>query len=246
MKGKIRRIDFSAAEWLEGTAELDNATRGLYITACALMYARGGPITIDLLKSACRDHGHALRRQFEALTGLGKLTVNDGQISNKRCANELQKALKRIANVPQNRPELQENNDLPPPSAFGDGRDNHQPPTINHQEDGEPKESLPENPESSKTAQAPFSAYAFSGRIIRLTEKDYATWRRTYHGVPDLQAELVTLDAYYDTTLIGDDRKRWFIRCSAALDKKHQEAMREKQQPQVDIAKRYRNEGMFG
>jgi hypothetical protein len=58
--------------------------------------------------------------------------------------------------------------------------------------------------------------------VIRLSRKDLATWRKTYHAIPDIVAELSTLDAYYGKELSEDEQKRWFLRCSAALDKKHQ------------------------
>jgi len=83
-------------------------------------------------------------------------------------------------------------------------------------------ESLKPTKESSKTARAPFSEYGFVGQVIRLTHKDLAAWRKTYHAIPDLVAELRTLDGYYAVELSEADQKRWFIRCSAALDKKHQ------------------------
>lgn len=81
-------------------------------------------------------------------------------------------------------------------------------------EDGEEDGS---EPNGSATADI-----AFAGRLIRLSRKDFQTWRKTYHAIPDLVAELQTLDDYYFTELKGKDRERWFIRCSAALDKKHQ------------------------
>jgi hypothetical protein len=58
-----------------------------------------------------------------------------------------------------------------------------------------------------------------------------AKWRKAYHAIPDLEAELTTLDAYYDQELRGKDRKNWFIRCSSALGKRHQERMAERQRP---------------
>lgn len=113
---KIRHIDFYPDEWIAGTIELPNDVRGLYITACCLIYSTGGAITRDRLKAACRDHGHAFNRQFAALIEAGKLVENDGQIINKRAAKELQTAGKRVANARQNgskggRPP-NENNDI--------------------------------------------------------------------------------------------------------------------------------------
>ncbi len=127
---KVRRIDFSPTEWLEGTTELDCATRGLYITACALMWARGGPIDRELLRATCRDHGHAFKRQFGLLIQKGKLIVNDGQITNKRAINELQNAEERSVNGAQNAAKRWKNKELQGGSPLLDGNANHQPSTI--------------------------------------------------------------------------------------------------------------------
>lgn len=119
---KIRHIDWYPDEWLGGTIELGNAERGLYITACNLIYSTGGPITRERLRAACRDHGHAFNRQLATLIEAGKLVVNGGQIINKRSINELQKAHKRSANAQQNgskggRPHNQ-NNEVEKPEGF--------------------------------------------------------------------------------------------------------------------------------
>jgi hypothetical protein len=133
---KVRRIDFSPDEWIAGCVGLDNACRGLYITACALMYSAGGPIRIEHLQYACTDHGHAFRRQLGILVRLGKLIVNEGQITNKRALNELQNANKRTVNWRQNgakggRPSSK-TNDVAKPKGFSSTRA-RVPSTINHQ-----------------------------------------------------------------------------------------------------------------
>jgi uncharacterized protein YdaU (DUF1376 family) len=99
---KVRHIDWYADEWLAGTYELSNDERGLYITACSLIYSTGGPITRDRLKAACKDHGRAFNRQLEALIQSGKLTVNGREISQKRCENELERAGNRHGKAREN------------------------------------------------------------------------------------------------------------------------------------------------
>lgn len=93
--------------------------------------------------------------------------------------------------------------------------------------EGSKTESPQQPTESSKTANAPFSDYGFSGQVIRLTHRDLRAWRETYHAIPDIMAELRTLDAYYTAELSDEEKKRWFIRCSSALGKKHQSFMAE-------------------
>ena len=136
---KVRHVDWYSDEWLVGTVELDNAQRGLYITACCLIYSTGGPITRDRLRAACRDHGHAFNRQLGALIAMGKLTINGEQITNKRSIKELQKAEERTIKFQQNggkggRPP-KKNNDVA--KAGGSGAEkltiNHQPSTTNQE-----------------------------------------------------------------------------------------------------------------
>lgn len=140
MAAKIRRVDFSPDEWIAGTVGLDNAERGLYITACALMYSAAGPIRIAHLRAACRDHGNAFARQYRRLVDIGKLIENGEEITNKRVENELENARKRSENAQENgrnggRPPKQINGiENPLVSAAGKlaraSTINHQPSTI--------------------------------------------------------------------------------------------------------------------
>ncbi len=61
--------------------------------------------------------------------------------------------------------------------------------------------------------------YAFEGRIIRLTHKDYDRWRKAYRWIPNLDAELEALDTYY----FQEKVTKWFVRASAALKKRDAE-----------------------
>ena len=71
-----------------------------------------------------------------------------------------------------------------------------------------------------KTANA---GYAFTGKIIKLSAEHLEEWRNSYSAIPDILAQLKSLDVYYDGNLEGAERGNWFIRCSTALAKKHQE-----------------------
>lgn len=69
--------------------------------------------------------------------------------------------------------------------------------------------------------------YGFFGAVIRLTDKDLAAWKKTYHGIPDLLAELTSLDGWCALNWSVDDPKRkgWFHAVQAMLNRKHQEAI---------------------
>lgn len=65
-------------------------------------------------------------------------------------------------------------------------------------------------------------AYAFAGRVVRLNQRDLDTWQSAFHAIPDLKAELTSLDGW-----LADEpearRKKWFNIVSGALNKKHQQ-----------------------
>lgn len=99
---KLRYFPCYHDEWLVGQASLDNACRGLYLTACLLEYSHGGPVPIEEVRRNCRDHGLAFNRQLKALIESGKLVENEGRIANKRVENELRKRDKRSEDGSQN------------------------------------------------------------------------------------------------------------------------------------------------
>ena len=76
-------------------------------------------------------------------------------------------------------------------------------------------------------------AYAFTGRVIRLTTADFDKWQIEFREtIPDLMAQLADDDAYYDRTLIGKDRAQWFHRLHRKLLKLHQRALGERARDQ--------------
>lgn len=73
-------------------------------------------------------------------------------------------------------------------------------------------------------------AYAFCGRVARLTQKDFDDWRDQFHAVPDLKAELLTLDAWL-VDQPETKQKKWFATGAAWMNRRHQEAL-ERAKPQ--------------
>jgi hypothetical protein len=65
---------------------------------------------------------------------------------------------------------------------------------------------------------------AFSGRTIRLNDIDLARWRKTYHAIADVEAELVSLDGWWEGQT-AEKKKRWFHTTQGALNRKHQELL---------------------
>jgi hypothetical protein len=70
--------------------------------------------------------------------------------------------------------------------------------------------------------------YAFEGTVVRLTQADFDAWRLTYHAIPDLVAELRSIDAWF----VGRDdgaRKGWFQHTARMLNRTHQQSVGERQ-----------------
>lgn len=93
---KICHVDFFADDWLSGTSELSLAERGLYITACALIYSRGEPVEREHLHRVCAVHGRTFNTLLDRLLALGKLVEEGGKIGQKRAEKELKKARNRL------------------------------------------------------------------------------------------------------------------------------------------------------
>jgi len=82
-----------------------------------------------------------------------------------------------------------------------------------------------EKKEGGGAAEAATREYAFAGRTIRLNRRDFDTWRQTYHAIPDIAAELMSLDAWFEGQPEAK-RRGWFHTTSGALNRKHQEILR--------------------
>ncbi len=102
---------------------------------------------------------------------------------------------------------------------------------------GNREETGKENPPTTEANLAPPAQpskppparkkYAFEGTVIRLTVDDFETWASTYHGIPDIKAELTAIDAWCATNWPdgSKQRKGWFHRVSNMLNRKHQEVL---------------------
>ena len=53
--------------------------------------------------------------------------------------------------------------------------------------------------------------YAFEGKVIRLTKKDYDSWQKTFKNIPNLDAVLMSRDVWLSQEADDKARKRWFM-----------------------------------
>lgn len=65
-------------------------------------------------------------------------------------------------------------------------------------------------------------AYAFLGKVIKLNAKDLERWRKTYHSIADLEAELSSIDVWW-TSQPREKQDKWFHATTNMLNKRHQE-----------------------
>lgn len=107
------------------------------------------------------------------------------------------------------------NNDTNDTNVVPDGYQNDTPPP--------PPKKEEEKKEEVRGGKPP-KLYAFSGGTIRLKPSDLDRWRSTYHAVADIEAELSTLDAWFEGQP-ESKRKAWFHVTAGALNRKHQEIL---------------------
>jgi len=53
--------------------------------------------------------------------------------------------------------------------------------------------------------------YAFEGKVIRLTKKDYDSWQKTFKNIPNLDAVLMSRDVWLSQEAEDKARSRWFM-----------------------------------
>lgn len=101
-------------------------------------------------------------------------------------------------------------------------------------EDGEKDgqgESKPEKETRSPRARgAPTAskAYAFEGAIVRLTQADLDRWRGSYGAIPDIVAELRTIDA---KLVDAGESEKWFGKVSGWLRNRHETLLAQQRKP---------------
>ena len=92
------------------------------------------------------------------------------------------------------------------------------PPDTDTDTDSSDAPGAPEAPASAAAKKE----YAFQGNVIRLTAPDLERWAKTYHAIPDMRAELASLDAWLRNQPEAK-RRNWFQSVSGCLNRKHQE-----------------------
>ncbi|MBK1842433.1 DUF1376 domain-containing protein [Azospirillum sp. YIM B02556] len=226
---KARRVDYWPDEVIAGVAgQLDPEEFGVYWMVCTLIYSRGGKIKDDpewIARIFRKTSARTIRAVLNRLENSAKLVRVDGELVVNRCQTELERTLNRTRTWRENgtfggRPS-KENNNIGKPNGFSDKEAtenrafNYQPATSNQQqEEGQDPPGQP-------------SRYAFEGRVIRLNQKDLDGWRAAFHAIPDLPAELTSIDGWLSDQPAGK-RRNWFNAVSGMLNRKHQELLQKR------------------
>lgn len=75
--------------------------------------------------------------------------------------------------------------------------------------------------------------YKFEGNVVKLNFDDYTRWKKSYHAIPDFEAQLQAADDW----ISGEeekDKKRWFQVISSMLGKKHQNFLSEEKKEKLN------------
>lgn len=188
------------------------------------------PITLKMkLRPATSAPVDPLLDELEAAGRVKRYTINRrsfGLIRNF-CKYQRPKFPKSAHTIPD---DLRDFVGLSPPITVID-RDDRPPITPKSEkppqmEDGEEDEGVEEKIPSPKLREP----YAFDGRVIRLSQRDFAEWSKTFHGYPDLRAELVAIDTkLFEAHHKGD----WFGKVSGWLRSGHVRLLETRVPPQT-------------
>jgi hypothetical protein len=64
--------------------------------------------------------------------------------------------------------------------------------------------------------------YVFCGHTVKLTSSHFYSWKRLFRTIPDIEAELSTIDDWWQSQP-KDKRENWFLATKGMLNKRHQE-----------------------
>lgn len=222
---------------LAGMAELSLEERGAYNTILDALYARDGILADndEILRRLMACHGNKWRAVKTRLIAHGKIWIEDGYMKAKGVDSTLAEAA-IFSETQKKRAEKRWEMERKSPRNASEKAEKSVGKSGKSQQNQcsadakgidastdidtakERKESIPPEEQASDE-----SKYAFKGKIIKLNKRDFESWSSAYDAIPDLRAELTVLDDYYHQELKGDARKKWFVRASAALGKRHQE-----------------------
>jgi uncharacterized protein YdaU (DUF1376 family) len=194
------------ADYLADAAHLSTVQHGAYLLLIMNYWQRGGPLPDDDARLAriTRLGPREWARHRNTLSEF--FSIADGAWSHSRIATELARVeSKSLKSKKAAQASVQR--------RFGERSASVEPTDTDTSRDKEKEEVGGGKPPTS---------YAFFGQTIKLKPTDLEKWRRTYHTIGDIEAELTTLDAWWESQP-QDRRKHWFHPTAGMLNRKHQE-----------------------
>jgi hypothetical protein len=241
---KLRWYKRDVLAALEGMSRLTLEEKGAYNSVLDLIYLHDGSVDDDprYISGFLRCDPRVWKRIRARLIDLGKLYVADNlggqlgpQLCNRRADIEVHSALATIVAKGTSRGQDEENQRLADeePKKTSDRIDKRRLEKKESKEVGASPpaaENVLEGPlEDNVVPITPAKKYAFEGRALRLTPADYDKWRRAYHKVPDLAAELQAIDDYFSVT--PPKSGGVFFAASRWLKKAHEDAIKASAEP---------------
>jgi len=212
-------------DWLVGTANLTTEESGAFWNLCCYYVAKDGRVPDDarllarVVKLSTRRWGLVRR----TLIAGGFIEVRDGFIWQAKCEERLEKDGKfarsqqdkvRKKWAEKNTKPLSGNDSADTPVYAGADASPAPAPAIRKKEDI--YAGLPAGDSASLDSPP---EYHWRGKVVRLKEADYESWRKSYFSIPDLDAELTRID---DALASQGKTQKWFPAASAMLASKHQ------------------------
>lgn len=190
------------ADYLADTAHLSTTQHGAYLLLIMNYWQRGGPLPDDdaRLAKIARVGPREWARMRDTLSEF--FAVGDGAWSHSRLTRELARVeAKSLKSKAAAQASVQR--------RFGE-RSTSVEPTDTHTD--KEKKVMPDKS----------GAYAFFGKVVKLTDRHLTEWRRLFHSIPDIVAELSTIDEWWQLPANEAKRSNWFLATKGMLNKKHQ------------------------
>jgi uncharacterized protein YdaU (DUF1376 family) len=207
-------------DYMSDTRHLTTEQHGAYLLLLMTMWRHGGSLPRDHEKLA-RIAGLSDKRWNQiSLEVMAFFTVEDEHITQKRLQKEIEKARNYSAS--------QSNKANAKWLKFKDAPDadaslGQMPSTCHH------------NHSHIEKKEGAVALYAFSGKTIRINQRDFDTWKASFIFV-DLLPYLVARDEFVSSLLEDDNRRKaWMPSTASDLRNKNEAAKAKRKPPTVGL-----------
>lgn len=210
------------SDFLNGISDMSPNQITVYTVVIMRLYDEDGAIEDSPRKIArrCNMRLPACEKALNQLVEDGKLVRSGGKLLHERVTEEIAKRHERNTKQTRNAHKRWHEGDENP-NKNNDGTENR-----HSQTDAKPmptrSQKLETRNQKEERGGAEAQAYVFKGKVIRLKQKDFERWEKSYPHVPDIVAELTAADEYFSENPSADGK--WYFRASNWLKKASNEA----------------------